>query len=199
MRLNFQASAERLARLEVEPRFSKLAASNKKNEAAWLGEIEAGRQRQEQIRELLSAFAAVNGRRLYKDRDDSLSDLRGLDQDSGVRLTATEIKAVQNALGERDEEAAICRDRNGKPEPDPELRDTEIVPLKERVEDYFRREVLPHVPDAWIDHKKTKIGYEIPFNRHFYRYEPPRPLEEIEADIRKLEGEIVSLLSEVGA
>jgi type I restriction enzyme M protein len=199
LRLNFQASAERLARLEVEPRFSKLAASNKKNEAAWLGEIEAGRQRQEQIRELLSAFAAVNGRRLYKDRDDSLSDLRGLDQDSGVRLTATEIKAVQNALGERDEEAAICRDRNGKPEPDPELRDTEIVPLKERVEDYFRREVLPHVPDAWIDHKKTKIGYEIPFNRHFYRYEPPRPLEEIEADIRKLEGEIVSLLSEVGA
>jgi type I restriction enzyme M protein len=73
------------------------------------------------------------------------------------------------------------------------------VSLKERIEDYFRREVLPHVPDAWINHKKTKIGYEIPFNRQFYRYEPPRPLEEVEADIRKLEGEIVSLLGEIAA
>ena len=169
------------------------------NETARLEEIEAGRRRQEQIRALLSAFAAANSDRLYKDRDDFLADLRAADQPSSARLTTAEIKAIQNTLGERDEEAAICRDRNGKPEPEPELRDTEIVPLKERIEDYFRREVLPHVPNAWIDHKKTKIGYEIPFNRHFYRYEPPRPLEEIEADIRKLEGEIVSLLGEIAA
>ena len=81
-----------------------------------------------------------------------------------------------NALGERDETAEICRDRDGNPEPDPELRDTETVPLKESIEEYFKREVLPHVPDAWIDESKTKVGYEIPLNRHFYRYEPPRPL-----------------------
>ena len=103
------------------------------------------------------------------------------------------------ALSERDETAQICRDRDGDPEPDPELRDTETVPLKESVEEYFKREALPHVPDAWIDQTKTKVGYEIPFNRHFYRYEPPRPLEVIEADIKRLEGEILDLLKEVTA
>lgn len=103
------------------------------------------------------------------------------------------------ALGERDETAEICRDKQGKPEPDSDLRDTESVPLKESIEEYFKREVLPHVPDAWIDHGKTKVGYEIPLNRHFYRYEPPRELEEIEADIKGLEGEILDLLREVTA
>jgi type I restriction enzyme M protein len=85
----------------------------------------------------------------------------------------------------------------GKPEADADLRDTENVPLKEKVEDYFKREVLPHVPDAWIDYDKTKVGYEIPLNRHFYKYEPPRELEEIEADIRGLETEIVQLMADV--
>jgi type I restriction enzyme M protein len=68
----------------------------------------------------------------------------------------------------------------GKPQPDPALRDTESVPLTEDVETYFRREVLPHVPDAWIDHEKTKVGYEIPFNRRFYVFEPPRELAAID-------------------
>ncbi len=85
------------------------------------------------------------------------------------------------------------------PSQTPSLRDTENVPLKEKIEDYFKREVLPHVPDAWIDESKTKIGYEIPLNRHFYRYEPPRPLEEIESDIKTLENEILALLKEVTA
>ena len=85
----------------------------------------------------------------------------------------------------------------GKPESDSDLRDTENVPLKENIEAYFKREVLPHVPDAWIDHSKTKVGYEIPLNRHFYRYEPPRPLEEIETDIKGLESEIVRMLADV--
>ena len=85
----------------------------------------------------------------------------------------------------------------GKPDADPDRRDTENVPLKEKIDDYFKREVLPHVPDAWIDHDKTKVGYEIPLNRHFYKYEPPRELEEIEADIRGLETEIVKMLAEV--
>ena len=85
----------------------------------------------------------------------------------------------------------------GKPQPDANLRDTENVPLKENIEAYFKREVLPHVPDAWIDHDKTKVGYEIPLNRHFYRYEPPRPLNEIESEIKQLEGEILDLLKGV--
>ena len=71
----------------------------------------------------------------------------------------------------------------GKPQPDANLRDTENVPLHEDVEAYFKREVLPHAPDAWIDETKTKVGYEIPFNRHFYVFEPPRPLAEIDADL----------------
>jgi len=72
----------------------------------------------------------------------------------------------------------------GKPQPDSSLRDTENVPLHEDVDTYFTREVLPHAPDAWIDHEKTKVGYEIPFNRHFYVFEPPRPLAEIDADLK---------------
>ena len=135
--------------------------------------------------------------RLYKDRKEFLADLKQLDKERGVKLGASELKAVIAALSERGETAEICRYRDGNPEPDPDLRDTEIVPLKENVGAYFKREVLPHVPDAWIDHDKTKIGYEIPLNRHFYRYEPPRPLEEIEKDIKTLESDILALLKEV--
>ena len=114
-----------------------------------------------------------------------------------MRLTAAELRVVLAALGERDETAEICRDRHGDPEPDPELRDTESIPLKESIQAYFAREVLPHVPDAWVDESKTKVGYEIPLNRHFYQYEPPRPLDAIEADIKTLERDILKLLAEV--
>lgn len=85
----------------------------------------------------------------------------------------------------------------GKPVADPKLRDTENVPLAEDVEAYFKREVLPHAQDAWIDHDKTKIGYEIPFNRHFYVFKPPRPLEEIDADLKQVVGRIQTMLTEV--
>ena len=71
------------------------------------------------------------------------------------------------------------------------------MPLKDDVQAYFEREVLPHVPDAWIDHEKTKVGYEIPFNRHFYKYVPPRPLEEIDAELKTLSREIMALLKEI--
>jgi len=197
LRLSFQATADRLARLEDETAFRNLATSSKKAERARLEEIEAGRERQQAIRELLAAFGAAHGERLYTDRDVFLADLRAIDRAAGVRLSAGELKAVLNALGESDETAEVCRDRNGDPEPDPELRDTESVPLKESIEAYFKREVLLHVPDAWIDHSKTKVGYEIPLNRHFFVYEPHRPLEKIEADIETLEREIMKLLGEV--
>lgn len=134
-----------------------------------------------------------------------------------LRLSAPVEKAILSALSERDETAAICRDKEGNPEPDPELRDTESVPLSEgddpadadrlpaSVRTFFEREVRPHVPDAWIDTSKCDpkdgrvglIGYEINFNRYFYRYTPPRPLEEIEADIRAIEDDIKRMLKEV--
>lgn len=82
----------------------------------------------------------------------------------------------------------------GKPQPDSSLRDTENVPLAEDIETYFKREVLPHAPDAWIDHDKTKVGYEIPFNRHFYVFEPPRELAEIDADLKVVTGRIMQML-----
>jgi type I restriction enzyme M protein len=195
-RLNFQATPERIARLEGESGFKDLATSNKKSESVRLKEIEAGQRRQEGIRALLRAFAEANGEKLYKERAVFLQDLRELDRQHGVRLSASELKAVVGALAERDDTAEICRDRDGNSEPDPELRDTETVPLKESIEVYFKREVLPHVPDAWIVESKTKVGYEIPLTRHFYRYESPRPLEEIEADIRGIERDIARMLEE---
>ncbi len=82
----------------------------------------------------------------------------------------------------------------GKPVPDANLRDTENVPLGENVEAYFKREVLPHAPDAWIDHDKTKVGYEIPFNRHFYVFKPPRPLAEIDAELKVVTGRIMTMI-----
>ena len=115
----------------------------------------------------------------------------------GVGTGAPLVKAVVGALGVHDPEAKVVKDKNGNPEPDPSLRDTELVPFGTDVHEYFRTEVEPHVPGAWIDEAKTKVGYEIPFTRLFYVYEPPRPLEEIDAELKQLTAEIMELLSEV--
>jgi len=84
--------------------------------------------------------------------------------------------------------------QKGKPQPDTSLRDTENVPLSEDVEEYFRREVLPHAPDAWIDEEKTKVGCEIPFNRHFYVFKPPRALAEIDAELKTVTDKILEMI-----
>jgi type I restriction enzyme M protein len=126
-------------------------------------------------------------------------------------------KQVWDALAASDPEAPVVTNRKGEPEADPDLRDNENVPLpsipvtwaadvterlasieyRSVVEDYLAEEVLPYVRDAWIDHSKTKIGYEIPLTRHFYKYVPPRPLAEIDAEIKTIEAEIQDLLREV--
>jgi type I restriction enzyme M protein len=102
---------------------------------------------------------------------------------------------------ERDDKGKIVLGQKGKakgkPQPNPKLRDTENVPLTEDIEAFFKREVLPHASDAWIDHEKTKIGYEIPFNRHFYVFQPPRPLAEIDAELKQVVGRIQAMLNEV--
>lgn len=107
--------------------------------------------------------------------------------------TITVERPLKNELNE------IQTDKKGKPKSDAKLRDTENVPLNDDVDAYFKREVLPHVPDAWIDHDKTKTGYEIPFNRFFYQYTPPRSLEEIDAELKTVTNEILALLNEVTA
>jgi len=126
-------------------------------------------------------------------------------------------KQAWDALAASDPEAPVVTNRKGKPEADPDLRDNENVPLphtpvtwtadpaerlasieyRSAVEDYMAQEVLPYIPDAWVDHTKTKIGYEIPLTRHFYKYVPPRPLAEIDAEIKALEAELQELLREV--
>lgn len=94
---------------------------------------------------------------------------------------------------QRDHGGNIITDKKGNPKPDSSLRDYENIPLKEDIEEYFKREVLPHVPDAWIDHSKTKVGYEINFTRYFYEYTPLRSTNEIRADILKLKDEMAGL------
>jgi type I restriction enzyme M protein len=94
-----------------------------------------------------------------------------------------------------DPDAPVPTDKKGQPLPDPDLRDNENVPLTEDVDAYVEREVMPHVPDAWVDHAKTKIGYEIPFIRYFYKYVPPRPLDDIDAELEQVEAEIQQVLA----
>ena len=136
----------------------------------------------------------------WTNRDAFVDELKAALRDAGItRPGAPLVKTIWSTIGEHDPEADIVTNSKGDPEPDPALRDTENVPLTENIDEYFAREVLPHVPDAWIDHDKTRIGYEIPFTRHFYRYMPPRPLEDIQKDLRILVAEIQTMLAEVGA
>jgi type I restriction enzyme M protein len=200
LRLDFQATPERIARLEGERAFASLAVSRKKG-AARAKDEEAGRAEQAAIRKLLESLPD----QLYLDRAEFEAVLGKAARKAGLKLAAPIKKAILSALSERNEKAEVCRDKGGHPEPDPELRDTESVPLSESVETFFEREVKPHVPDAWIDETRRDaqdgevgiVGYEINFNRYFYEYRPPRPLEEIEADIQTVEKEIVAMLREV--
>jgi len=193
LRLNFQVTEERINNLYNETTFKKLAESRKKG-AAGLKEIEEGKKIQQQIIETLRTMDSTI---LYKNRDEFTKVLKKAFKDSDIRLDSALLKAILSALSEKDETADICVDSKGNPEPDPDLRDTENVPLKEDIHEYFEREVKPHVPDAWIDETKTKIGYEIPFTRHFYKYQPLRPSEEIMREIRELEQSILEKLKKV--
>ena len=114
-----------------------------------------------------------------------------------MKLTAAQWKFIFNAFGERSETAEICYDSKGNPEADNELRDTETVPLTETIDEYMAREVLPYAPDAWVDESKTKIGYEIPFTRHFYEYMVPRPSKEILTEILASEEHMMATLKEL--
>ena len=130
-------------------------------------------------------------------RDEFIKALRLALKNAGQAFGAPVVKAVWQAIGEHDDDAEVCTDAKGNVEPDTDLRDTELVPFRDTIDAYFEREVKPHVPDAWIDTTKTKVGYEIPFTRLFYTYVPPRPLAEIDAELEALGKEIIALLSEV--
>jgi len=171
----YPKDAERLEALQADKAFAKL------------GELGA---------EILASLAKM---------DEQIDDRELFREALGVKLTASQFKLIQKHIAEHNDEAVLCRDKKGNLEANPELRDYENVPLSEDIYDYFEREVKPHVPLAWIDEKKVDakdgevgiVGYEIPFNRHFYEYVPPRSLEEIDGELETLSREIVELLNEI--
>jgi type I restriction enzyme M protein len=172
----------------------------------------------DKIKELLTAFDIKDNKNGMKDFIESFENQiitskkvlderieAGKDQRLAVKFTAGQYKKLISIVGIRDEEAKICTDKYGNPEPDSELRDFENVPYGMDIKEYFDKEVKPYVSDAWInesvrDHKDNKVGvvgYEIPFTRHFYKYEAPRSLETIETDIEKVENELLALLKQL--
>ncbi|EMJ9305175.1 TPA: N-6 DNA methylase [Pseudomonas aeruginosa] len=171
LRLNFQTSPERIEKVLEEKAIEKMEAP--------------ARQR------LIEALQSMDASVLHRNREQFSKLLKKALNAHDVSPSTPELKAILNALSERDPEADICLVR-GQPEADAGLRDNENVPLGESVYDYFEREVKPHVPDAWIDESKTDaqdgevgvVGFEIPFNRHFYVFQPPRPLAEIDRDLK---------------
>ncbi|WP_438766577.1 type I restriction-modification system subunit M [Kushneria sp. TE3] len=187
LRLNFKASPERLA---------------------LLGDDKAIQKLEEGEREVIkTACATLDPQQCWINRDAFTKALKVALKDAGLKVGAPVQKAILNALSERDPEADICLDAKGNPEPDANLRDNENVPLEASVFDYFEREVTPHVPDAWIDEGKLDpldgrigiVGFEIPFNRHFYQFKPPRPLEEIDADLKACTDRIKQMIEGLSA
>lgn len=216
LRLNFQISKERIENLYAESAFAKLydedkvselelkqeALTIKKKELADLEKLYQGKKLQEQIIKMLEAHSSDE---IIKNRDEFQKKLNRIFKE--LNLSNTLLKAILNGLSERDAVADHCM-KGKKKEPDPLLRDSEIIPLsldvdgysvdtskhinkeQQNILDYVEKEVRPHVKEFWIDHSKTKIGYEIPFTRYFYKYEELRPFKEIMAEIEELELEI---------
>ena len=147
----------------------------------------------------VQAIDKILGRELERDWNTAWRSIEDLLATRKSRWKAAEKKLFRNVFTKKDPKAEPVAQAGGENayEPDPDLRDFDNVPLKDDVDTHFNREVLPHLPDAWMDRSKDKVGYEINFNRHFYMYIPPRPLEEIDAELKEAEVEIARLLQEV--
>ena len=223
LRLNFQVNPERLARLQAHKAFKDIAkpVGTDLSRPGPQSTLNGGMNRvsthandtngdQDAINRSLQTDAILAMLHtlptdLYRDRAVFEPLLQQAIKRARLALSPQLYKVMLATLAERDEEAKPCRDKSGELEADPELRDTENVPLDQDIYAYFEREVRPHVPDAWIntkvrdsqDHEVGKVGYEINFNRYFYTYQPPRPLGAIEADIKQLEKDILTMLREV--
>jgi type I restriction enzyme M protein len=189
LRLNFQASQERTLRIREQTAFANLAASRKRKEDEIAKDIAEGKKQQEAI---LAAIGTMDGSVLYKNRAEFIKLLQKALKKAGLDVKAPLMKAILAGLSEKDETADVCVDKDSNPEPDTDLRDTEQIPFtrkvteKEAIDDYIKREVKPYAPDAWVDYSKTKKGYEIPFTRHFYKYEELGDAEETLREIQSL-------------
>ncbi len=189
LQLNFEVTEERLENLYAVNAFSKLAVSKSKDPETKLREEKEGKQLQDDI---IKSLQKIDQH--YKNWDEFEKRIKTVLK--SFKLSPSFIKNIIMALSEHDDTADYVTDKKGNKKPDGKLRDTEKIPLKEDIDEYFQREVLPYYPDAWMDRKKDKIGYEINFTQYFYQYQPPRPLEEIERDIKKVTAEIQELIKE---
>lgn len=205
LRLAYEITDESLQRLKEDKKFMALATSKKKDPAKAKEDIEKGKKKQQQILAALEPLKETG--KLSSDHKFFVA----IDKALPFKLNKGQIKMLRDVLGEKDEEAQEVfdnpleeNDQTGavhtwevKPLYDSDLRDTENIPWKQDVDDYFAAEVLPFAPDAWMDREKDKIGYEIPFTKYFYEYKPLRDLDKIIADINALEEETEDLLQEI--
>ena len=187
MQLNYQVTEERLENLYSYSQFKKLAESNSKDLEIKQKEIDEGVSLQEDIKNALKTIP----NKKYTIWDDFESQVKKALKPFDLKPAF--IKGVIEKLSEHDDSADYVTDKKGNPKSDSNLRDNEKIPLKKDIEEYFEEEILKYYPNAWIDTKKGKVGYEINFTQYFYVYEPPRPLEEIEADLNRVMEEILEL------
>ena len=192
LRLRFEVTEDSLARFTNSKAYQALGVPEKGSGDAIEALHEAERQQAEVLGVVRSLLGISN-----PSRQEFSVGLNAAFVAGGVARDATMDKAIWDAVALSDPDGELQTNRRGEPVPDPDLRDNENVSLDEAVDEYMSREVSAHVPDAWVDEEKTKIGYEIPFTRHFYVYTPPRPLTEIDAEIAVLESEIQVLLRQV--
>lgn len=188
LKLSFKVNEESIGNVKNTTQFINLAVSKKKDEEIKGKEEAEGRIKQEKLLKLLESF---DNKFEYMDRDKFIKDLKLKSKEFDIALQAGLIKAIVNAIGDRNEDAVVCKDSKGNIESDSSLKDTESIALKEDVYEYFEKEVKPHVEDAYIDESSiNNIGYEIPFTRHFYKYEELRAFEDIMKEVESLESEI---------
>jgi type I restriction enzyme M protein len=184
LRLNFQASNERLERLAAQKQFAKLSEGEQ--------------------REIVAAISGI-GEALFQNREAFEERIGQAFKTDGLKVSATVRKAILAALAERDEKADVCVDSNGNPEPDPDLRDHEQIGLDQDIDEYFESEIHPFSPESWIDRGYVdakdkeigRVGYEIPFNRHFYFFERPPAVAELDKSLGELRDTVAALLKEV--
>ena len=184
LKRNFKVSQDRLEKLQQEKAFLKLDELKPK-------------PKQPKFKDVLKVLSTMSSK-TYKDHNTFSTELSNAFSKADYNITASQLKTIENSLSERDENATPQKDSKGNLVADSKLRDDENIPFKDNIDRYFAKEVIPYVPDAWIDEStRDTMGYEIPFTRHFFVYKPIRSLEEIDTDLKENQKEIVTLQKKV--
>ena len=207
LRLKYLITDKQIDDFKVSKPFTDLAASNKKDKSKADAEIESGKQKQAELLKVIKSIQADS-----KEFSDT-EFMQILNKKLSFKLAKGWLKNLRNAFGVKDEEAQkVLQEPLAKNIPatqimdrepatwyeiDTDLRDTESIPLKQDIDEYFEREVLPYAPDAWMDREKDKIGYTISFTKYFYEYKPLRELENIMAEFKALDDETEELIKHI--